>query len=137
MSLDQYLPIRPEMPRLVMPTQHAISALSERTMAALRKAYEFQPESYEELVSIRGIGATAVRALALVSELVYGAAPSWKDPAKYSFAHGGKDGIPYPVDRRTYERTIEIIGNATSAAKLGQKEKVDAIKRLHEYLHSD
>lgn len=136
-SMDEYLPVRGEMPTLVMPTQHTISELSERTMVALRRAYELQPESYEDLVAIRGIGPKAIRALALVSELVYGAAPSWKDPAKYSFAHGGKDGIPFPVDRRTYQKTIEIIEGATSAAKVGQKEKVDAIKRLHEYLRCD
>jgi hypothetical protein len=96
---------------LVMPTEHSITRLSETTVEALRRAYEFQPESYEELVALRGIGPKAIRALALVSELIYGTAPSWKDPAKYSFAHGGKDGIPYPVDRRTYHKTIEIIEN--------------------------
>ena len=133
-SMDEYLPFRCQARTLVMPTQHAIFGLSERTMVALRRAYELQPESYEELVAIRGIGPKAVRALALVSDLVYGAAPSWKDPAKYSFAHGGKDGIPYPVDRRTYQKTIEIIESATLEAKVGQKEKMDAIRRLHEFL---
>ena len=119
---------------LVMPTQHSITRLSKTTVEALRRAYEFQPESYEELVAIRGIGPKAVRALALVSELIYGSAPSWKDPAKYSFAHGGKDGIPYPVDRRTYHRTIEIVENATRNANVGENEKTKAIKRLHQLL---
>jgi hypothetical protein len=85
-------------------------------------------------VALRGIGPKAVRALALVSELVYGARPSWKDPAKYSFAHGGKDGIPYPVDRRTYHKTIEIIENATQKASVGENEKTKAIRRLHALL---
>jgi len=137
LSMDNYLPTRAEIRTLVMPAQHTIPRLSERTAATLRRAYELQPNNYEELVAIRGIGQKAVRALALVSELVFGAAPSWKDPAKYSFAHGGKDGIPFPVDRRTYEKTIEIIENATSAAKIGQKEKTNAIKRLHQYLEAD
>lgn len=136
-SMDEYLPARAGIRTLVMPARHTISRLSERTAAALRRAYELQPENYEELVAIRGMGPKAVRALALVSELVFGAAPSWKDPAKYSFAHGGKDGIPFPVDRRTYEKTIGIIENATSAAKIGQKEKANAIRRLHQYLHAD
>jgi hypothetical protein len=57
-------------------------------------AYELQPSSYEELVSLRGLGPKRIKALALISELVYGAKPIWKDPAKYSFAHGGKDGTP-------------------------------------------
>lgn len=134
LSLDAYLSRSRQVSTLVMPAHHAIRELSERTIEALRRAYEFQPENYEELVSIHGIGPKAVRALALVSELIYGAAPSWKDPARYSFAHGGKDGIPYPVDKGTYQRTIETIETATHAAKLGQDEKVNAIKRLHMYV---
>jgi len=134
--IDDYLPCAPNVRTLVMPRGHQIPALSERTVEALRRAYELQPEKYEELVAIRGIGPRAVRALALVSELMYGAAPSWKDPAKYSFAHGGKDGIPFPVDRRTYQKTIQMIENATRAAKVGEREKIDSIRRLHLYLNS-
>ncbi|MGB9023311.1 MAG: DUF763 domain-containing protein [Candidatus Bathyarchaeia archaeon] len=133
-SIDEYLPHRSQMLTLVMPTQHTIQELTDRTIAALHRAYEIQPESYEELVAIRGIGPKAVRALALVSELIYGASASWRDPAKYSFAHGGKDGIPYPVDRRTYDKTIEIIENAALSANIGQNEKIDAVRRLHEFL---
>jgi hypothetical protein len=133
-SIDQYLPDHAQMLTLIMPTQHSIVRLSERTREALRRAYELQPATYEELVAIRGIGPKAIRALALVSELVYGTTPSWKDPAKYSFAHGGKDGIPYPVDRRTYHQTIEIIEDATRNANVGENEKIKAIKRLHEFL---
>lgn len=133
-SIDQYLPGHHGTLVLVMPSQHTITRLSEATVKALRAAYEFQPGSYEELVALRGIGAKAVRALALVSELVYGTAPSWKDPARYSFAHGGKDGIPYPVDRRTYHRTIEIVENATRKANVEESEKTRAIKRLNELL---
>jgi len=134
LSIDEYLPSPREMRTLIMPSRHEILGLCERTMEALRRAYELQPESYEELVAIRGIGPKAVRALALVSEVVHGASPSWKDPAKFSFAHGGKDGIPYPVDRRTYQKTIGIIESATLAARVGDKEKLNAIKRLHDYL---
>ncbi len=133
-SIDQYLPGHQGALMLIMPTQHSITRLSKTTVEALRRAYEFQPDSYEELVAIRGIGPKAIRALALVSELIYGSAPSWKDPAKYSFAHGGKDGIPYPVDRRTYHRTIEIVENATRNANVGENEKTKAIKRLHQLL---
>jgi hypothetical protein len=136
-SIDQYLPGHERMLTLIMPTEHSITRLSETTVKTLRRAYEFQPGSYEALVAIRGIGPKAVRALALVSELVYGTAPSWKDPAKYSFAHGGKDGIPYPVNRRTYHRTIEIIENATQNANVGENEKTKAIRRLHELLQGE
>ncbi len=133
-SIDQYMPGRERMLTLIMPTEHSITRLSETTVKTLRRAYEFQPGSYEELVAIRGIGPKAVRALALVSELVYGTTPSWKDPAKYSFAHGGKDGIPYPVNRRTYHQTIETIEIATRKATVGENEKTKAIRRLHELL---
>lgn len=133
-SIDQYLPGHQGILTLVMPTEHSIRRLSGTTAKALRRAYELQPDSYEELVALRGIGPKAIRALALVSELIYGAMPSWKDPAKYSFAHGGKDGIPYPVDRRTYHKTIEIIENATRNATVGENEKTKAIKRLHKLL---
>ena len=84
---------------LKLPAHHGIN-LNKQTATALSNAYEIQPENYEELLTIRGIGPKAVRALALISELVYGKELSWKDPAKFSFAHGGKDGIPYPVDRK-------------------------------------
>lgn len=132
--IDEYLAGRP-MPRtLVMPTQHHIPLLNERTMLSLTKAHELQPRNYEELVAVRGVGSNAIRALALVSELVYGKPPSWKDPAKYSFAHGGKDGIPYPVDRKTYRNTIRTINDALQAAKIGQREKLRALSRLHEFL---
>jgi len=137
LSMDEYLSCGSTVQTLVMPARHKITELSERTVKALRLASELQPETYEKLVAIRGIGPKAIRALALVSELIYGAAPSWKDPAKYSFAHGGKDGIPYPVDRETYENTIQTIENATSSARLGRDEKLNAIRRLHSFLSTD
>ena len=84
---------------------------------AVKKAYDFQPKNYEELIGIQGIGPVAVRALALVSELVYGEKPCWEDPLKYSFCVGCKDGVPYPVDRATYDETIEMLENAVKQAK--------------------
>ena len=132
-SLDEYLKKSPQVAKLVMPTSHLITRLTKRTMAALQKAYEIQPQNYEELVAVRGIGPKAVRALALVSDLIYGKSPSWRDPVKFSFCVGGKDGVPYPVDRKTYQRTIEILESATQAAKVGQKERLTAIRRLHDF----
>jgi len=133
-SLDDYFERSPQVLKLVMPTKHAITDLTERTVVALRRAYELQPEDYEELIAIRGIGPKAVRALALISDLIYGNPPSWKDPAKYSFAHGGKDGIPFPVDKPTYHKTTEILESAIEGAKIGQKDKLNAIRGLHEFL---
>jgi hypothetical protein len=83
---------------------------------AVKKAYDFQPKNYEELIGIQGIGPVAVRALALVYELVYGEKPCWEDPVKYSFCVDGKDGA-YPVDRATYDETIEMLENAVKQAK--------------------
>lgn len=68
---------------------------------------ERKPENYENLLASKGVGPKTIRALALVSEVIYGAKPSYEDPARYSFAHGGKDATPYPVDRTTYDQTIE------------------------------
>ncbi len=84
-----------------------------------RRMYDFKPENYEQLLSVRGVGPATVRGLALVAELVYGAPPSWKDPVKYSFCVGGKDGIPYPVNRRSYDEIIGILRNAIEQAKVG------------------
>ena len=66
-----------------------------------------------------------------ISELIHGVAPSYRDPARYSFAHGGKDGIPYPVDRQTYDQSIELLRKAISKAKLGIREKNEAMGRLN------
>ncbi len=121
---------------LTMKAEHPVtlSDLSEKTIQALQKAYEVQPQSYEELVSLRGIGPKSVRALALVSELIYGAKLSWQDPAKYSFAHGGKDGTPFPVDREKYDLSISVLRDAVKQAKLGEKDKLGAIRRLNTFI---
>jgi hypothetical protein len=66
-----------------------------------------KPENYEQLLATQGVGPKTIRALALVAEVIYGAKPSYEDPARYSFAHGGKDATPYPVDREAYDQTIE------------------------------
>jgi len=113
--------------------EYAIDAFSlprSLNWNAVKRAYDFQPKNYEELIGIRGVGPATVRALALVSDLVYGEKPCWEDPVKYSFCVGGKDGVPYPVDRATYDETIEILENAVKQAKVGGKEKLNAVKRL-------
>jgi hypothetical protein len=93
--------------------------------------YERQPEDFEELLGIPGVGAKTLRALSLIAELVHGVAPSYRDPARYSFAHGGKDGIPYPVDRETYDKSIEILSTAINRTKLSPGEKRQAFQRLN------
>jgi hypothetical protein len=103
----------------------------------IRGIYEFQPKDYEELLGMKGVGPKTVRALALVSELVYGESPSWKDPVKYSFAVGGKDGVPYPVDRKAMDESVEILKAGVSEAKVDNKEKLKALKRLRRFVPED
>ena len=105
----------------------------KRLYRILVNTYERQPEDFERLLGIKGVGPKAIRALSLVSELIYGKSPSYQDPARFSFAHGGKDGTPFPVDRRGYDKTIDIMKNAIHAAKVGNKDKMVAIKRLIRY----
>jgi len=97
---------------------------------SLEKLYLNPPTNFEELLSSPGVGSSTVRGLALLAELVFGEEPSWMDPVKYSFAFGGKDGVPFPVDRRAMDEATEIIGSAVEAAKLGDREKLDALARL-------
>jgi hypothetical protein len=123
-----------------MPARHELLAsldLDDEGRRALQMAYELQPESYEDLVALRGLGPKRIRALSLISELIYGAAPSWRDPARFSFAHGGKDGTPFPVDRETYEASIRSLHEAVEGAILEKREKYEAIKRLKNYAGID
>ncbi|MCD6445848.1 DUF763 domain-containing protein [Candidatus Bathyarchaeota archaeon] len=101
---------------------------------AIRRIYEFQPRNYEELLSIRGVGPATVRGLALIAELIYGEKPSWKDPVKYSFAYGGKDGVPYPVNRRAMDESIRILRQAIEEARVGDKEKMRSLQRLKSFV---
>jgi len=100
----------------------------------MKRAYEFQPKNYEELLSLRGVGPATVRGLALVAELVYGEKPSWTDPVKFSFAYGGKDGVPFPVDRRAMDESIQLLRQAVQAAKIGDKEKTRSLQRLRRFV---
>jgi hypothetical protein len=94
------------------------------------RLYDAQPRNYEELLAFRGVGPSTVRALALVAQLVYGAEISWRDPVKFSFAHGGKDGVPFPVDRRAMDGTIAFLRELLDGSKIERSSKLDAIRRL-------
>ena len=91
---------------------------------------ERKPENYENLLALKGVGPKTMRALSLVSEVIYGAKPSYEDPARYSFAHGGKDGTPYFVDRFTYDSTINFFKNIIQKMKISVSEKNKMIGRL-------
>lgn len=93
-------------------------------------AAEQKPENYEKLLALKGVGAKTMRALALVGEVIYGANPSYEDPSRYSFAHGGKDATPYPVDRATYDNTIMMMNRYVQKMKIQQSEKNKIFKNL-------
>ncbi|MEM5805496.1 MAG: DUF763 domain-containing protein [Candidatus Aenigmatarchaeota archaeon] len=112
---------------LKMSAQHEIDLSLYKKLMDLRN---FQPKNFEEIVMMKNIGAKTLRSLALLSNLIYGSEISFRDPVKYSFAHGGKDKRPYPIDRKTYESSIEILQDAIRNACLGNREKLEAIKRL-------
>ena len=97
---------------------------------ALKEAYEIQPRNFEEMLAIKGVGASTIRALAYISDIIYGCPLSWNDPVKYSFAVGGKDGVPYPVDRRAMDESTDILIHSLEDAKIGKREKIEAIKKL-------
>jgi hypothetical protein len=99
--------------------------------------YEFHPTDYEQLLSFRGVGPSTVRALALIGELIYGVEPSWRDPVKFSFTVGGKDGVPYPVDRKAMDRSIQVLREGVEEAKLGKSEKLEAMQRLRRFVPED
>ncbi|MEK7542307.1 MAG: DUF763 domain-containing protein [Patescibacteria group bacterium] len=92
-------------------------------------SYE-HPDTYEKLLATEGVGLKTIRALSLVAEIIYGAEPSYDDPARYSFAHGGKDATPYPVDRETYDQTIHMLGNAVRRTRLTPIEKDKMLRKL-------
>ncbi|MFA5101996.1 MAG: DUF763 domain-containing protein [Candidatus Thermoplasmatota archaeon] len=96
----------------------------------MREIYDVHPTTYEEFLSIQGVGRNTVRALALISDLIYSKKPSWEDPIRYTFAHGGKDFLPHPVDLPTYKNSIEVLEDAIKQAKIGDHEKLDALQRL-------
>ncbi|WP_456368543.1 DUF763 domain-containing protein [Geoglobus sp.] len=97
---------------------------------ALERAYNLQPENFEELLLIRGVGKSALRALALIAELVYDTEYSKKDPARFSFALGGKDGVPFPVNPGVYDQVIEFMESAIRQAELGDFERKAMLERL-------
>ncbi len=98
----------------------------------LVSTYERQPQDFERLLGLSGVGPKTIRALSLICELIHGVEPSYRDPTRYSFAHGGKDGIPYPVDRQTYDQSIELLSRAINRTRLDLSEKQKAFQRLNQ-----
>src|SRR5207302_4862387 len=117
------------------PAHHELRATDvflRRVHATLAAAAEQGPRDYAELLLQPGVGAHTVEALAAVAEVLHGAPCRFADPARFSLAHGGKDGHPFPVPLKVYDRTISVLKQAVGAARLGRREKLEAIRRLDE-----
>jgi hypothetical protein len=122
-----------EISKLTMPSHHDVRAKDvdlKRLGAVLWLAHEKQPEDFEGLLQLQGLGPRTLQSLALVSEVIHGTPSRFKDPARFSFAHGGKDGHPFPVPIKVYDETISVLQTAIHKAKLGFSEKNEAIRRL-------
>lgn len=125
-----------EVRRLILPAHHPIldtDISPDYLKKVLVATYENPPRDFANFLLVRGVGPKTVRALALLAEVIYGAPLTFRDPVTYSFAHGGKDGYPYPVDRQEYDRSIEFLENGIKEAKLGRREKFVALKRLEQW----
>ena len=103
----------------------------ENLYRILKKTYDLREiRDFGEFYMIKGVGSSTLRALSLLSDIIYGAKPSYEDPAIYSYAHGGKDGYPYPVSRKNYDKSIEVLEKAVKMAKLGRRDELKALRRL-------
>lgn len=120
---------------IVMPHHHEVRAKDvnlKRLGAVLATAYESQPQNFEGLLLTPGLGPRTIQSLTLVSEVIYGTPSRFTDPARFSFAHGGKDGHPFPVPLKIYDDSIRILHESIERSKLGYKDKSECIKRLHQ-----
>jgi hypothetical protein len=124
-----------EIQHLTMPAHHEVRAKDvdlKRLGAMLWLTHEKKPADFEELLLLEGMGPRTLQSLALVSEVIHGTNTRFKDPARFAFAHGGKDGHPFPVPTKVYDETINVLHKAVEKAKIGQSDKLQAIKKLTE-----
>ncbi len=137
MSITEEDPLKmiAEVQKLIMPAHHDVQAKDidlKRLGSILWLAQEKKPADFEELLLLEGMGPRTLQSMALVSEVIYGTPSRFNDPARYSFAHGGKDGHPFPVPVHVYDETIAILSKAVEKAKIGHADKQQAIKSLHQ-----
>ena len=119
---------------IIMPAHHEVREQDvdlKRLGGVLATAYEAQPQDFESLLLTPGLGPRTLQSLALVSEVIYGTPSRFTDPARFSFAHGGKDGHPFPVPLKIYDESIRVLRDSIEKSKLGYKDKSDCIRRLH------
>ncbi|MGQ3675134.1 DUF763 domain-containing protein [Xanthobacter sp. TB0139] len=126
-------PDAPFLPHLIMPEHHDVRSgdvMIRRLHGALAAAADRGPKDFADLLLVPGVGARTVESLAMVAEVVHGAPCRFADPARFSLAHGGKDRQPFAVPLKVYDQTITVLKSAMEAARLGQDEKLEAIRRL-------
>ncbi|MFL5811395.1 MAG: DUF763 domain-containing protein [Flavisolibacter sp.] len=124
-----------EVQQLIMPAHHDVRSKDvdlKRLGTVLWLAHDKEPKDFEELLMMEGVGPRTMQSLALVSEVIHGTPSRFKDPARFSFAHGGKDGHPFPVPTKTYDEVISTLQKAVQKAKIGQTDKAEALKKIHE-----
>jgi uncharacterized protein len=132
-ALSGEMPAQAILPYLVMPAHHDVRSsdvFTWRLHGTLAAAAECGPVDFPELLLTPGVGARTVRSLAMVAEVVHGAPYRFRDPARFSLAHGGKDRHPFPVPIKVYDETIRVMKSAVMKAKLGQGEEMQALQRL-------
>jgi hypothetical protein len=130
---DRAAPAQPVLPHLIMPARHDVrpeDVMLRRLHGALAAAADRGPRDFADLLMVPGIGARTVLALAMVAEVVHGAPCRFADPARFSLAHGGKDREPFPVPLAVYDRTIAVLKAAVARARLGNDERLEALRRL-------
>jgi len=128
-------PAQPLLPHLIMPDHHALrpkDVILRRLHGALAAAADRGPKDFADLLMTPGVGARTVLSLAMVAEVVHGAPCRFADPARFSLAHGGKDRQPFPVPLKVYDQTIEVLKSAVARAKLGNEDRLEALRRLDE-----
>ena len=136
---DKLLSEVAKMHTLTLPRHHEVLLRDlnpDHLYKVLLTTYERQPQDFERLLGLPGVGSKTVRSLALISELIYQAPASRRDPAVYSFAHGGKDGHPYPVNREVYDQSIDFLRRSLDQAKLGLTDKREAMRQLAQFLEA-
>lgn len=125
--------ILPEIRKIVMPTHHDVRSADvnlKRLGTVLALAHEKELRDFESLLLLEGVGPRTIQSLALVSEVIHGTPARFTDPARFSFAHGGKDGHPFPVPTKVYDETINVLKTSVEKAKIGDNDKQQAIKNL-------
>ncbi len=128
-----------ELRRLTMPAHHDVRAEDvdlKRLGAVLATAYERDLRDFASLLLVENLGPRTLQSLALVAEVVHGAPARFSDPARFSFAHGGKDGHPFPVPLKTYDESIAVLRRALDAARVGDPEKMDGMRRLEGFVRA-